>query len=199
MSPSMADPIKVATGASVATPRKPQLPIPAGDGATSTKTDTSGDTLHDDESSDVRSSSNSLPTPSSPISPASLNFGSLAITGGGVELRKNSVDRYNNPFERMQKQHNESSTYRSPVRDFRGNRQLDAPYGVRGGGFRPHRPAEPDAGRLHLSPAELRQPGRASRHRRGRARGTGSCDEAPTRRSPTRRSSVITLPTRKRC
>jgi hypothetical protein len=146
MSPSMADPIKVTTGASVATPRKPQLPIPAGDGATSPKTDTSGDTLHDDESSDVRSSSNSLPTPSSPISLASLNFGSLAITGGGVELRKNSVDRYNNPFERMQKQHNDSSTYRSPVRDFRGNRQLDAPYGVRGGGFRQSRTwVSPDA------------------------------------------------------
>ncbi|KAG9185775.1 hypothetical protein G6011_07106 [Alternaria panax] len=149
MSSSMVNPIKVATSASVATPSKVQAPIAAADGATSPKTDTSGDTLHDDESSDVRSSGDGLPTPNSPISPISpesLNFGGLDITGGGVDLRKNSVDRYNNPFERMQKQHNEPSTYGPPGRDFR-NHQLGAPYGGRGdGGFRQSRTwMSPDA------------------------------------------------------
>ena len=147
MSPSMVDSIKAGTGASVATPSKVYAPIVANVEATSPKTDTSGDTLHDDESSDVRSSGDGLPTPNSPISPESLNFNGLSITGGGVDLRKNSVERYNNPFQRMQKQHNKPSAYSPPDRDFRSNRQLGAPYnGQSGGGFRQSRTwMSPDA------------------------------------------------------
>ncbi|KAL1792390.1 hypothetical protein ACET3X_008897 [Alternaria dauci] len=128
----MVDPIKVATGASVATPRKFKAPIAENDGATSPKTDTSGDTLQDDKSSDVRSSGDGLPSPNSPISPESLNFGGLTITGGGIDLRENSVTRYENPFERMQKQHNEPNAH-VPVRDFRSNRHPGALYGGRDG------------------------------------------------------------------
>jgi hypothetical protein len=143
----MVDPIKVGTGASVATPSKVHAPVVANVEATSPKTDTSGDTLHDDESSDARSTGDGRPTPNSPISPESLNFNGLSITGGGVDLRKNSVERYNNPFQRMQKQHNKPSAYSPPDRDFRSNRQLGAPYnGQSGGGFRQSRTwMSPDA------------------------------------------------------
>lgn len=146
----MVDPIKVVTGDPGATPSKLHALGTSDIEATSPKTDTSGDTLHGDESSDVRSSGGGPATPNSPISPEGLNFNGLAINGGGIDLRKASVDRYNNPFQRGQKQHNEPSIYSPPSRDFRGNHRLGAPYngrdGVGAAGFRNSRTwMSPDA------------------------------------------------------
>jgi hypothetical protein len=133
MSPSMVDPIKVVTGGPAATPTKAFAPDNSDTKATSPNSDTSGDTLHDDESSDVRSSGDGLQTPNSPISPESLNFHGLAISGGGVDIRKASVDRYTNPYQRGQKQHNEPSVYAPPGRGFGGNYRQGVPYNARGG------------------------------------------------------------------
>jgi hypothetical protein len=129
----MVDPIKVVTGGPAATPTKAFAPDNSDTKATSPNSDTSGDTLHDDESSDVRSSGDGLQTPNSPISPESLNFHGLAISGGGVDIRKASVDRYTNPYQRGQKQHNEPSVYASPGRGFGGNYRQGVPYNARGG------------------------------------------------------------------
>jgi hypothetical protein len=129
----MVDPIKVVTGGPAATPTKAFAPDNSDTKATSPNSDTSGDTLHDDESSDVRSSGDGLQTPNSPISPESLNFHGLAISGGGVDIRKASVDRYTNPYQRGQKQHNEPSVYAPPGREFGGNYRQGVPYNARGG------------------------------------------------------------------
>ncbi|KAI4626422.1 hypothetical protein J4E83_003572 [Alternaria metachromatica] len=133
MSPSMVDPIKVVTGDSVATPNKAFAPELQDTKVISPTSDSSGDTLHD-ESSDVRSSGDGLETPNSPISPENLNFNGLTISGGGVDLRRDTVDRYTNPYQRGQKQHNEPSVYGPPGRGFGGNSRFGAGYNGRGGG-----------------------------------------------------------------
>jgi hypothetical protein len=133
MSPSMVDQTRVVTGGPAATPSKAFAPDTSDTKATSPNSDASGDTLHDDEGSDVRSSGDGLQIPNSPISPESLNFDGLAISGGGVDIRKASVDRYTNPYQRGQKQHNEPSVYGPPGRGFGGNYRQGVPYNVRGG------------------------------------------------------------------
>jgi hypothetical protein len=115
--------------------------------ATSPKSNSSGDTLHDDGSSDAPSNGDGTVSVSSPISPNNLNFNTLNIDDGDSRFPKGNGDRYNNPFQRGLKHHNEPHTYGPPARGF-GNHRLGAPYSGRGGaaGFRNSRTwISPDA------------------------------------------------------
>ena len=100
---------------------------------TSPTSTSSEDTLHDDESSDVRSHGDDAATLSSPVSPEGLNFNSLTIVDDDPRFSKGGGDRYNHHFQRGMKQHADAGSYGSPGRDFRGNHRPGAPYSGRGG------------------------------------------------------------------
>jgi hypothetical protein len=106
--------------------------------AASPKSNSSGDTLHDDSSSDAPSNGDVSASFSSPISPNILDFKNLTIDDGdSPRFPKGNGDHYNNHFQRGLRHSNESSAYGPPARIF-GNHRFGAPYSGRGGaaGFR---------------------------------------------------------------
>ncbi|KAF1938110.1 hypothetical protein EJ02DRAFT_447022 [Clathrospora elynae] len=104
--------------------------------ATSPTSNSSGETLHDDGSSDARSNGDGTPSHSSPLSPNSLNFNNLTIDNGESRFYNGNGERYSNPFQRGLKLPSSSSPYGPQPRDFRrdGNHRQTIPYNGRAGG-----------------------------------------------------------------
>jgi len=101
----------------------------------------SGDTLHEEGSSDVRSDGDTVNSFSSPVSPDSLNFDRLAIDESAPRFPKAAVGRYTTPFQRGVKNYNDGSRLGYSPGDFGrrdGNFRSGSPFNGRGvsGGHR---------------------------------------------------------------
>jgi hypothetical protein len=144
----MSEPVKLVSGEPKGVPDILQPLVVKDSQAVSPKSNSSGETLHDDGSSDIPSNGNGTASVSSPVSPNNLNFSNLALDDGDSRPHKGSGDRYHVPFQRGLKQHNEPNTYDPHSRVFGNNHRLGAPYNGRGGaaGFRNSRTwMSPDA------------------------------------------------------
>lgn len=86
--------------------------------AISSPSNSSGDTLHEDASSDGRSNGDGTASLSSPLSPTDLNLNSLTIDDGGSRFPKGGNDRYTSPFRRGAKPDPDPSPYSFPARGF---------------------------------------------------------------------------------
>jgi|TARA_R110002003_G_scaffold191_8_gene14773 hypothetical protein len=100
----------------------------------------SGDTLHEDGSSDVRSDRDGAASFSSPLSPESLDFDRLSLDIAHSRVPKSGVGRYTTPFQRgLKNLESGRPTYSShdAVRRESGFR-TGSPFGSRagGGGYR---------------------------------------------------------------
>jgi hypothetical protein len=84
---------------------------------TSPISNSSGGSLHEDESSDIRSDGDRTQSLKSPLSPQSLDFENLTIDDAGVRFAKDSVGRYTAPFQRGIKNYNDSNFYSYPYND----------------------------------------------------------------------------------
>jgi len=100
--------------------------------------DTSGDTLREDGSSDIRSEGTSANTFSSPVSPESIDFGSLSLHD--LSSRSNKGDggagKYTTPFQRGIKNFNNGTRFSHSPGGFgrgQGAFRSGSPYGGRGG------------------------------------------------------------------
>jgi hypothetical protein len=104
---------------------------------TSPVSESSGDTLHEDGSSDVRSDGDAAHSLSSPLSPNSLNFDNLSVNDGGSRFPRGGVGRYTTPFQRGLKNYIDSSRFShvptGPVRR-EDNIRTGNSFGGRGGG-----------------------------------------------------------------
>jgi hypothetical protein len=104
---------------------------------TSPASESSGDTLHEDGSSDVRSDGDAAHSLSSPLSPNSLDLDSLSINEGGTRFSKDGAGRYTTPFQRGIKNYNDFNRSNhpptGPVRREDGFR-MGSPFAGRGGG-----------------------------------------------------------------
>jgi hypothetical protein len=104
---------------------------------TSTVSESSGDTLHEDGSSEIRSDGDATHSLSSPLSPNSLNLESLSIDDGGSCFPRGGVGRYTTPFQRGIKTYNDSNRFShvptGPVRREDGFR-IGSSFSGRGGG-----------------------------------------------------------------
>jgi hypothetical protein len=104
---------------------------------TSPTSESSGDTLHDEGSSDVHSVGDGTPSLSSPLSPESLGFDSLVINDAGPHLSKGGVGRYTAPFQRGLKNYNDSNRFNYHSNDIvrRDDKfRAGSPFSGRGGG-----------------------------------------------------------------
>jgi hypothetical protein len=98
--------------------------------------ESSGDTLHEDGSSEIRSDAGAN-TWSSSLSPNSLDFNSLNIDNTDARLPKGGVGRYTAPFQRGIKNFNDSNRFNaSPTEVFRRDTgfRTGSPFSGRGGG-----------------------------------------------------------------
>jgi hypothetical protein len=110
---------------------------------TSSPFESSGDTLHENGGSDVRSDGNRAYPLSSPLSPEFLDFDNLAINDAAPRGPKGGVGRYTAPFQRGHKNYHDSSRFDYQSTDLvrrNGNFRNGSPFsgrvGAGGGGFR---------------------------------------------------------------
>lgn len=98
----------------------------------------SGDTLHDDDSSDIRSDGSTVNTFSSPVSPDSISLDSLSIKDSASRLPKGGIGRYVTPFQRGVKGPNDGTRFSFTPGDYswrEGNVRTGSPFsGGRGAG-----------------------------------------------------------------
>jgi hypothetical protein len=78
---------------------------------TSPASESSGGTLHEDGSSEIRSDGDEANSFSSPLSPERLDFDNLNIGDASQHLPKAGVGRYTAPFQRGIKNYNDSSRF----------------------------------------------------------------------------------------
>ncbi|KAH4798949.1 hypothetical protein HBI56_201420 [Parastagonospora nodorum] len=99
--------------------------------------ESSGDTLNEDGSSEIRSDGVVANSLSSPFSPESLDFDNLSI-GDASQSKPTEVGRYTAPFQRGVKNYNDSSCFNHPTPDFArrdGGFRTGSPFSAgRGGG-----------------------------------------------------------------
>jgi hypothetical protein len=120
---------------------------------TSSPSESSGDTLHEDGSSEIRSDGNGAHSLSSPMSPESLDFDSLTVNDAAPRAPKGGIGRYTAPFQRGRKNYNDSSRFDYQSNDlvrrdgnFRNGSPISGRGGAGGGGFRNSRTwMSPDA------------------------------------------------------
>jgi hypothetical protein len=103
--------------------------------------ESSGDTLHEGGSSEVRSIADETHSASSPLSPESIDFSNLVIDDSRPRFHKGGVGRYTTPFQRGLKGYGDSNRFiNSPTDLVRKEESVrtGSPYGGRGGvgGFR---------------------------------------------------------------
>ncbi|CAO2650874.1 Nn.00g091710.m01.CDS01 [Neocucurbitaria sp. VM-36] len=85
--------------------------------ATSSSSNSSGDTLHEDTSHNGRSNDDSAICLSSPLNPTNLDLNNLTIDDSDVRFFKGAAERYSSPFHRGVKPYHDSSPYGPPHRN----------------------------------------------------------------------------------
>jgi hypothetical protein len=103
---------------------------------TSPASESSGDTLHEDRSSDGHSIADGTHSAGSQLSPESLEFSTLAIGDSSSRFPKGSVGRYTTPFQRGLKNYGDSSRFINSTTDSARKEdsiRTGSPYGGRSG------------------------------------------------------------------